>query len=69
MHDERLALEHRAVDGFFLGDFRVVAEQHLARIGLRIDVDEKDLLAFSGQTGRERDACRGFASTAFLAGD
>jgi hypothetical protein len=69
MHGERLALEHRAVDGFFLGDLRIMAEQHLARIGLGIDVDEENLFAFSGQSGRERDACRGFASTAFLAGD
>jgi hypothetical protein len=42
---------------------------HLARIGLRIDVDQENLLAFAGQAGCQRDARRGFASTAFLAGD
>jgi hypothetical protein len=48
MNHERLSFEHRAVNRLIFRDLRIVAQKHLACIGLRIDLDEENLLAFSG---------------------
>jgi hypothetical protein len=38
------------------GDLLVVREQHLAAVGLRVDIDQEDALAFSGEAGGKRNS-------------
>jgi hypothetical protein len=44
MNDERLALKNCLIECLLFPQFLIVGEQYLGRIGLTIDVDEKNFL-------------------------